>query len=330
MGFCGKCGFKLDGGIAFCPKCGASTGASHASKARAEEPRQKAEANRCPQCGEPLPAFTLRCPTCGFEPREKKPLSSISDLSRRLDEIEADRPKYKVYKKKKDQHEANLVVSPVDQRKVTLIQSFPIPSSKEDLVEFVLLSSTNVNPKAFAETANASASERALSRAWYSKMCQAYEKSQLVLKDDPDFASLRTRCEATIKAVEKNEKKTDGRLVAIICIVIGLSLIALFVYSGISSASRSAYVNSLSPEERLAYDIEEEEKDCKSDESSVRYSVENGKFETARNKVYTIDFDKDLSEERHEYWENRKTELLKMIDDAQADSDSRGVTSNAK
>lgn len=317
MGFCGRCGSKLNDSDAFCPRCGSPTGVRSSAEVYEEASVEENSDYKCPQCGEPLPAFSLRCPICGFEPRGKKASSSISALSRQLDDIEAERPKYKRHKKRAEREEERTVVGPYDQRKVTLIQSYPIPTTKEDLVEFVLLSASNVNPKTFAETAQVTASERAISTAWYSKMCQAYEKSQLVLRDDPSLSILTKKYEAVTKAVKKNEKKTNGRAVIVMLIVLGLIIAPMAVYLQISTNEHRAYLNSLSAEERLEYDIEQEEKDCKGDETSIRYEVENGNYEKARNKVYTIDFDKELSQERHDYWENRKTELLEMIDEAQ-------------
>lgn len=317
MGFCGKCGYKLDEDIAFCPKCGASADMPARKRIDFSQSVRSGDGHKCPECGEVLPAFTPLCPSCGFELRAKQSLSSISDLSRQLDEIEAQRPKSKARKKRKERRDERLNVSSCDQRKVTLIQSFPIPNTKEDLSEFMLLASTNINPKAFAETADVSASERAVSRAWYSKMCQAYEKTRLFLKDDPTLAVLQARYEITVKAVKKYEKKTNGRQIAIAYLVMILIFVGIFVAAGISNAQRSAYRNSLSTEERLSYDMEQEEQDCKSDESTIRLYIKDGDYEKAENLVYALDYDAELSQERHEYWEKRKTDLLKTIDDAQ-------------
>lgn len=320
MGFCGSCGFELSDDVAFCPKCGASTAMPYGEERSAERESRKGDVGKCPQCGEILPPFSTSCPSCGMRLRARAS-TSVAELSQRLDEIEATRPKHKKKKRfGKGDDDSRIEVSPTDQRKVTLIQSFPIPNTKEDLVEFMVLASTNVNPKTFAETQHFSPSERAISAAWYSKLEQAYEKAEIVLSEDPCLASLRQRFEKTKKAVEKNGKKTDWKSFCIFCLGFILLFVGLYAAIGISNSSREAYLSSLSPEERIEYDIDQEEKSCKSDESSVRSYIKDGDYSAARNRIYAIDFDEGLSAERHEYWEKRKLELLQTVDDAESAS----------
>ncbi len=237
-------------------------------------------------------------------------------MSRRLDEIECERPseakREGLFSRVSANEDRYHAVSSTDQRKVTLIKSFPIPNTKEDLVEFVLLASTNVDPKTFAATSNATASEKAVSDAWYSKLCQAYEKACLVLGDDPSFAALQKRYDATTAAIEKSRKAVWKSLV-VAALVIALSIAALVVAKGVGEA----YRNGLSPEERLEYDINQEEKKCESDEGKILSYIKNGQYGSARDHAYALDFDEGLSSDRHEYWEKRKAELLRTISDAE-------------
>lgn len=162
MGFCGKCGLKIDGKAAYCPRCGASTTSVSRDEGRKYEAGcdSGGSSRKCPQCGEELATFALSCPCCGFKLKGRQPARSISELSRRLDEIESGRPqevkRKGLFSRSSSSGDRNSVSS-TDQRKVTLIKSYPIPNTKEDLVEFVLLASTNVDPKATSGTSGASA-----------------------------------------------------------------------------------------------------------------------------------------------------------------------------
>ncbi len=317
MGFCGRCGLKIDGNAAYCPRCGASTAVAALDRGRKLDVGCDSgdSLRKCPQCGEELATFALSCPCCGFRLKGRQPARSISELSRRLDEIESGRPqeaKRKGLFSRSSSNGDRNSVSPTDQRKVTLIKSYPIPNTKEDLVEFVLLASTNVDPKALSGTSGATASEKAVSDAWYSKLCQAYEKARLVLADDSSLDALQMRYEATAAAVEKY-RKAEWKALAIFWLALLLAVVALWAASGIKQAYRS----SLSPEERLEYDIDQEEKECESSETRIFNYIKNGKYSTARDYAYALDFDADLSSERHEYWEKRKAELLQTVDDAE-------------
>lgn len=306
---------KLDEDTAYCPRCGASAGDSPVSKNKAEGGSGR-YARKCSLCGEELPAFALSCPSCGFKVGGRGPVGSISELSRRLDEIEAERPLpvengglFAGGTKNYDR----FFVSSTDQRKVTLIKNFPIPNTKEDLIELVFHASTNLDAKAFAQTSNATASEKAVSEAWYSKLCQAYDKARIVLADDPCLPTLQKRYDAAVASVERYRKKTVWRRLAILWLVIAVLFGAIFAIRGI----QGAYRNSLSPEEQLEYDISQEEKQCKSDESWIIDKIKNGYYKDARNRIYALNFDEELSSDRHEYWEKRKAELLQTVDDAQ-------------
>ena len=302
MAYCTKCGSTLETNAKFCTKCGAAVDAA--------DVQRSAKLIKCPECGEPIPSFSAACPLCGYELRGSKATSSVVELSQKLDEIERNRPRQDKKKRlfKNPNQEA---VTPTDERKVTLIHSFPIPNTKEDLVEFLILAASNVDPRDFAETHQSTASQKALTDAWYSKMNQAYAKASIALGDDPAFIQAKKKYEDVEAQVAKNRRKTDLRLAAVLLIC---SFLSIFLICGIGNLYRC----SLSPEQQLQYDIDHEESSCKSDENSIKSDIEDGDFDDARNKTYALEFDAELSEERYEYWEKRKEELLDTIDKAEA------------
>lgn len=114
MAFCQKCGSSLVEGAKFCPSCGTPTGTSGAVKVTVGEVR------KCPQCGQVLGALDAKCPSCGHEITGVKAVNSVREF-------------FTMYQNEKDEN-----------RKIDLIKNYPIPNSKEDLVEFAILSAQHI------------------------------------------------------------------------------------------------------------------------------------------------------------------------------------------
>lgn len=101
------------------------------------------EIHKCPNCGEVLQSFVINCPTCGHEFRGAKNSTSVREFAAKLEEIERSRPVKKFGLKKALANQTE--VSETDLRKISLIRSFVIPNTKEDLLEFLVLASSNFN-----------------------------------------------------------------------------------------------------------------------------------------------------------------------------------------
>lgn len=197
MSFCGKCGFKLDDGFTFCPKCGASsevpgnvasrkgqTTASHGFKTEQKNPpKPKArttseseaheeEPKRCPACGEIVGLNDFACPACGHELRRVTD-GSINDLYRRLEEIEAGRTS--------NEEKSEKGVSRTDALKANAVRYFPIPNTKQDLLEFLVMAKAN------SQEGDANY-EKVVIDAWRSKFDQAYDKAEALFGSDEDFS----------------------------------------------------------------------------------------------------------------------------------------------
>jgi hypothetical protein len=80
---------------------------------------KKAEQRICPHCGAVLESFSTRCPACGEEVRQTRTVSSIKELDARLKNV-----------------------TDLNQRR-SIITSFPVPNTREDLLEFLALSAAN-------------------------------------------------------------------------------------------------------------------------------------------------------------------------------------------
>lgn len=318
MAYCQKCGKRIDDSAKFCKYCGAEAFRPRIENvpSHMEDYRKSLKLSKCPECGETMPPFATRCSSCGSVLQGK---NSVVELSILLDEIERTRPKQDRIRKIRRLRRNNEPepVTPTDQRKATLIQSFPIPNTKEDLIEFTVLAASNIDPRDFAETHHSSSSNKAISSAWYAKMQQAEAKALVVLKDDSELKTVLQKCEKIEKRVVKSRKKTELRAGVSLTLGIFAVLVAILCVCTFIGSQEKAYRASLSPAEQIEYDIAKEEENCKSDERSIKSYIEMGDYEEARDRIYVLEFDKELSEERHEYWENRKEELLQMVDNSQ-------------
>lgn len=93
-------------------------------------------------------------------------------------------------------------------QQIKLIRSFPIPNTKEDIFEFMILASTNVDHGLGKE----------LSSAWRAKIEQAYQKAQLILEDDKDLSQFQHMYTQVYVKISKDTKiqavKKDGTLLS--------------------------------------------------------------------------------------------------------------------
>ncbi len=148
--WCTNCGKALTEGARFCDGCGAPV-------AQVSGERQKRESvfegkiHKCPHCGETLPSFTAVCPVCKREIRGGGASEAVGALSLALSRA-------------RNQAE-----------KIEIIKTFPVPNSREDILEFMLLASSNFDAEYYATHLN----EEDLSDAWLAKIEQCYRKAKL-------------------------------------------------------------------------------------------------------------------------------------------------------
>lgn len=194
MAYCPNCGTKLVDGDVFCGNCGKRIEAAAApcepvfsqapteeSESPTKETKPKSGITRCPACGEIIDKNAVICPSCGFGIRDVAD-GSIALLSQKLDLIESKRPQ----KRKKNENDT---ISATDERKINLIRSWPIPNSKDDLIEFAAMASGNcIAPPKLGN--DRIAAEDALAEAWRSKFDQAYAKAEHLFGDSDEFALL--------------------------------------------------------------------------------------------------------------------------------------------
>ena len=212
--YCENCGQQLVDGAKFCFSCGAAIAraSAHAEKTQSQRKQVfEGEIRKCPNCGKPLASFELVCLACGYEIRNAKASKIVQEFSRQLDSIGRD--EYMDFgKRRKSKNELRAYEQKRNDRKIELIRSFPIPNTKEDLFEFIILAASNME----------SVSNPTLSEAWASKFEQAYQKAKFSFKNDSDFKKIYTFYKEKKELYEENkpQPKDEGSTLIIIVIVI--------------------------------------------------------------------------------------------------------------
>lgn len=72
---------------------------------------------KCPNCGQVIQSFKIKCPSCGFEFSGIEAVKSVKDF-------------FYVYQRENNKWQ-----------RLELIKNFPVPNSKEDILEFAILAS---------------------------------------------------------------------------------------------------------------------------------------------------------------------------------------------
>ena len=152
---------------------------------------------KCPNCGATITHTTAICPDCGYRITGQTAVSSIRAFNEQLMSIEATR------KKPGLGSAFGVTVDPADQKKLSLVRSFPIPNGIDDIVEFMMLAIANIDVGLSKNTvmnryrgaAKSGESNltmpKTISDAWVQKMQQAYQKAQMAFPNDPAFSTVQ-------------------------------------------------------------------------------------------------------------------------------------------
>ena len=170
MPFCSNCGQQINDGAKFCPSCG--TAVSNEKTNNQRKTVFEGNIHKCPNCGEVLNSFTSNCPSCGYEIRGSSNPAAVQEFAVKLASAES------------------------RQEKIAIIRNFPIPNTKEDILEFMILASTNIGDNL----------EKDISAAWQSKTEQAYQKAQIIFQDEKEFSRIQNiYSQVCVKLTKQNK-----------------------------------------------------------------------------------------------------------------------------
>lgn len=182
MSFCSNCGQPISNGAKFCSNCGTPVDTTSANTQSQRKTVYDGVVHKCPHCGEMLNSFTSICPACGYELRGTAATTSVE----------------KLYK--------SIQAAKSDSEVVRLVKMFPIPNSREDILEFMVLASSNFNEDHYM----AHMGEDSISDAWLSKIEQCHKKARLTLSDE-DMLEVDEIYESIKARVAEAKKKANQR-----------------------------------------------------------------------------------------------------------------------
>lgn len=266
MAYCSNCGQKIDYKANFCANCGKSTNNIYNDDQTQRKIVYEGEIHKCPQCGEVLDAFVTICSTCGYEFRDSVTTNAIKEFVQKLNNVTT------------------------EYQKANIIRSFPIPNTKEDIFEFMILSSSNIVDYPSKDVFN----------AWLSKLEQCYQKAKLSFKQEKDFVKIQAIYEKTRKDAKKIRRKDP--LLKTIMIVL-----PIVIFIGLNIAFWS-WVASSYPNEQ------EEVARLESIVVEVESALADKEYDLAMMHAKSMDYSAwTANEELERQWDIKRDYLIKKI-----------------
>lgn len=188
---CPNCGEVLDSFMTHCPACGHEIRHIKAASAAQELAQKLEEIELQKMPNEPIQLIT----PMKFRKQTRQNNDSIMKKALGWDLFEKSRIKHeqealedairtehfarmREAKFREDQFERQKA-----RQKVSLISNFPVPNTKEDILEFMLLADTNISLKR--------GNNHSVSKAWMTKMDQVYQKAEISFNNTSDLERIK-------------------------------------------------------------------------------------------------------------------------------------------
>jgi hypothetical protein len=175
----------------------------------ASKPKQKVKAGNiitCPACGATVDSFTSKCIDCGHEYRNTNAVSSAQKLSILLNEASDNirKAKEELQLSGVNKYNSHLfnplnIAKEIHTVQATIISSFPVPNTKEDLLEFISLTDAEAKKKTNKISGYIFDGSDMIINAWLSKREQIINKSRIIFKDDIHLLKIIENYEANFK-----------------------------------------------------------------------------------------------------------------------------------
>ena len=183
------------------------------------------DVRKCPACGAIVPSMAAKCPECGYEFTNVEANSSTRLLMQKIDEIQAQYAELIANVDNKDESTIRTrgyqVKRQLNDRTAQLIQNFPIPNTREDLIEFLTLCIGNSKADSIMLDGN-----DPVTPAWRKKLQQVIAKVKVALPNDQQAQELIEEYEGKR---ENSKKKGKKIAIGIVVLIVVACLIALLV-----------------------------------------------------------------------------------------------------
>jgi len=213
--YCKSCGKELPDNAAFCIHCGTATDSNN-------DKDQKS--NKCPNCGGLLASFENKCKFCGHE--------IISDIPSSVKEFELKIVEISNMPEKKQSIWRSGYVTEKTNKIANLIKNYAIPNNPADIMDFMILAVSNIDPSAYDEINNTpeKINNRVTNDAWISKYEQALQKALMIMGRNENIDRIEALFKEKQIKIKKEKRKTP---IFLFILFAGIILILALMYSKI-------------------------------------------------------------------------------------------------
>lgn len=231
MAYCKNCGHELNDGDRFCSVCGTPLEQNDMSKRQQEF---AGKIVKCPNCGAPLKAFSATCDSCGYELRGVHTTSTVQEFETELKKIESGRTNKHTLTEMMS-HSFGMNADTVDQQLADRISNFFVPNTREDIIEFLILAASNIDPAAYDQSSNGySPAQRkgklTLSNAWDSKYNQLHQKAKLMFPDDLKLKEIENLYQSKQRQIKKHQRALPLLLVGLALFWIAMTILLAIIH----------------------------------------------------------------------------------------------------
>ncbi len=136
------------------------------------------DVRKCPSCGAIVESFTAVCPDCDYQFTNVGTVSSFTSLSKKLEELS---------KSISGGFFSYFTDAGIVEKKKSVIANFPIPTTKEDILEFLIMAKPlAIKTKKWYQLENREDEHVKLRSSWRAKCEQVIIKARFSLKNDPE------------------------------------------------------------------------------------------------------------------------------------------------
>ena len=308
MPFCSECGHKLEDGAKFCPECGKPINNTNIRNQR----QQVFEGNihKCPNCGEVIKSFTTICPSCGFEFRDTISSNAVREFAEKLDRLQSKKASESVFSGL-PKSQARKLRKDIEEQILHMIRNFSVPNTKEDILEFLILASSNINMSVFSaenySDAGANSDEElsvmiARNDAWISKLEQAYNKAKISLGSDPTSSKIQEIYDKTMAKINTAKKEKQRKSRALNILIPGSLMVFLLILAFILYGVHERHIV--------------KEKEFNAIVEEIQIDIANKNYDIALIKANRLHMDDGWSHQSEQYWDEQREYLIRIINDA--------------
>ena len=165
-----------------------ATPTSPVSLHKQQQSNKEGDLKKCPSCGAPVVSFATKCSSCGHEFRNIQASNSVKELS-----IQLQNAAERIRKEKENMvvtfHNAHLknplnIAKEIATLQESIISSFPVPNTKEDILEFLSIALPEAKKKSNTMGGYVLDGSDGLKNAWLAKCEQVIMKAKFSMKDD--------------------------------------------------------------------------------------------------------------------------------------------------